>query len=172
MLLMCAFPVMAQNEPAAPVEQSVTKLKIGLWQMMQAVPNEGGEGEHLIYLPVWKYYAGDGHFCTFLIASRDGASMMTMDGEYYEMSDSVYVEKVHRCVTEPKWQGQKFQIKYFIDRQGVMFAEFPSGENTAPHREIWRYVDMNKPREVPQYRKNEPRHKHKPGESRPEKPQQ
>lgn len=170
LLFAITFPALAQNDVPEQREQFSGKFKSGLWQMMQAVPNEGGEGEHLIYLPVWKFYGGDGRYCSFLIASRDGASMQTMDGEYEVLSDSVFVEKVNRCITEPKWQGQHFTVKYFVDRQGVMFVEFPTADNNPPHREIWRYVDMSKPREVNQFRRPGPPHHHKHGGKPGEEP--
>ncbi len=113
----------------------------GIWQQMQKSENGG----HFIKLPVWKVLQNDGTFCTFLIANKKGQSIITNEGRYEIVSDTVVNEHVTGSITNPELVGKDNRITYRfvgIDRIDITYR-LPNAP--ADGHETWQRVKLELP---------------------------
>lgn len=114
----------------------------GIWQQIQVAKTDG----HIIKLPVWKILQQDGSFCTFLIANKEGQSIITNEGTYKVTSDSTYVEHIKNSITAPELINRSNTITYSMPEKDKLVITYRMPEAKEDASETWIRVKVEYPR--------------------------
>lgn len=144
-LLLSLFAALLTLGLAAQRHGTVDARFVGIWQQQQMVKNDKGE-PRLIRLPVWKVYSVDGVFTTFIIANRTAQSVITMQGRFAILNDSICEEHVGGSITAPDLVGVRNPIVYHFDGPDHMKVSYTLPGRDGSASEQWVRVKMEMPR--------------------------
>lgn len=125
----------------------------GIWQICTRVKPLGYGKYDIQTGPYLKILSSDKNFFNMFISIMDKRSVITAMGTYAQTSDSTYVEKIYKSVTDPELTGTDSKLEFGFISENLLEVSYRLPGRSMSSKEIWVRVvqpNLKQPEILPQ----------------------
>lgn len=125
----------------------------GIWQICTRVKPLGYGKFDIQTGPYLKILSSDKNFFNMFISITDKRSVITAMGTYAQTSDSTYVEKIYKSVTDPEITGTDSKLEFGFISDNLLEVSYRLPGRSMSSKEIWVRVvqpNLKQPEILPQ----------------------
>ena len=137
LILLALFAPLCIWAQAQPEPNQLT----GIWQYVQT----DNAGQNVQRFPVWKVMENDYTFQTFILANPEAYSVVTNQGTYHVLSDSVFVEHITGSITDKNLIGKDNRISYVFEGTDTLHVTYRLPGAQTDGQECWVRVKLEYP---------------------------
>lgn len=125
----------------------------GIWQICTRVKPLGYGKYDIQTGPYLKILSSDKSFFNMFISIMNKRSVITAMGTYAQTSDSTYVEKIYKSVTDPELTGTDSKLEFGFISENLLEVSYRLPGRSMSSKEIWVRVvqpNLKQPEILPQ----------------------